>query len=336
MSNLKNIKLLIVGCGSIGKRHRKNAILNGIQPENIISIDNRKDRLEEVKKLGIKFFFLDFDEGIKSNFDAAVICSPTSMHIKQSLKIASLKKHLLIEKPLDSKLDGADELLSITKKQNLVAMIAYIFRFMPSIQFVKKKLLENTIGKVYYFRGEFSEFLPDWHPYEDYRKFYMARKNQGGGSILDQCHIMDLSHYLIGEFSSVQAINLKVSNLEIEADDISEMIIKHKNGVISSIHTDIFGRSHKKNLEIKGEKGNICWDFYKNEVQIYDEKSKKNETFSNFDKDVNQSYKDEIHHFLDCFMNNKTTNIPLEDGIHTLKLILAAERSSKTKKEEII
>jgi len=164
----------------------------------------------------------------------------------------------------------------------------------------------------------------------------MAEKKKGGGSILDQCHIMDLAHYLIGDFHSVQAANLKVSSLEISADDISEMIIRHENKVISSIHTDIFGRSHKKNLEIKGEEGNIHWDFYKNEVQIYDSKNNKFEILNEFEKDVNQSYVDELKHFITCFKENKKNKASLEEGIHTMKLILAAEKSELSKKEELI
>ncbi|MDC0391183.1 Gfo/Idh/MocA family oxidoreductase [Candidatus Pelagibacter ubique] len=332
---MKNIKIFIVGAGSIGKRHIRNAISIGINPDNIISLDKRDDRLEEVKKLGVKKTFKDFDLAIKEDFDAAIICSPTSMHIEQSLKLAKLKKHLLIEKPLDSKLDGAEELLKASQLNKLTIMIAYIFRFSPAIKFIKKKLEENVIGKILYFRGEFSEYLPDWHPYEDYRTFYMSSKEQGGGSILDQCHIMDLAHHLIGEFSSVIAINTKVSNLEIKADDISELIVRHKNGVISSIHTDIFGRAHRKSIEIKGEQGNILWDFYKNEVEIYNSENKKSKKFTEFDKDFNNCYIEELTAFITSFTDEKKSVIPLEDGIDTMKLILAAEKSEDSRKEEL-
>ena len=134
---MKNIKLFVVGAGSIGKRHVRNAISLGISPDNIISLDKRDDRLEEVRELGVKNLFKDFDIAIKENFDAAIICSPTSMHIEQSLKLAKLNKHLLIEKPLDSKLDGSEELLKISESNKLTIMIAYIFRFSPTIKFIK-------------------------------------------------------------------------------------------------------------------------------------------------------------------------------------------------------
>ena len=333
---MKNIKLFVVGAGSIGKRHIKNAISIGINPDNIISLDKRDDRIEEVKKLGVKKTYKDFDKALREDFNAAIICSPTSMHIEQSIKLAGKKKHLLIEKPLDSKLDGADELLKISKSNNLTVMIAYIFRFSPAVKFIKKKLSENIIGKILYFRGEFSEYLPDWHPYEDYRTFYMASKEQGGGSILDQCHIMDLSHHLIGEFASVIAINKKISNLEIKADDISELIVHHKNGVVSSIHTDIFGRQHKKGIEIKGELGNIIWDFYKNEVTVYTSEDKKVEIYDQFNGDFNECYIEELKTFIETFTEKKDSLIPLEHGIDTMKLILASERSEKSKKEELV
>ncbi len=331
---MKNLKLLVVGTGSIGKRHIKNAISLGIKPKNILAVDTQKKRLNEVKILGLNKVFENFDQALKEDFHAAIICSPTSLHIKQSIQLAKRKKHILIEKPLDSNLNGSKKLIRLTKDNKLSIMIAYIFRFSEPIKFIKREILKNSIGKILYFRGEFSEYLPDWHPYEDYRTFYMASKKQGGGSILDQCHIMDLAHFLIGSFSSVQAVNYKISNLKINADDFSEMIIKHKNGVVSSIHTDIFGRSHKKILEIKGEKGNISWDFYKNEVKIFNSKNRKEKLFNKFNKNFNDFYIDELSHFINCFKNKKKPKVSLEDGVHTMKLILSAEKSQRTGKEE--
>ena len=103
---MKNIKLLVVGTGSIGKRHIKNAISLGIKPKNIFAVDTQKKRLKEVKILGLSKVFEDFEQALKEDFDAAIICSPTSLHISQSIKIAKMKKHILIEKPLDSKISN--------------------------------------------------------------------------------------------------------------------------------------------------------------------------------------------------------------------------------------
>ena len=187
----------------------------------------------------------------------------------------------------------------------------------------KKELIDkNHIGKLLYFRGEFSEYLPDFHPYEDYRTFYMAKKELGGGSILDQSHIMDLAYYLFGEFKSVFAFNSKVSNLEINVDDMSEMILETKNGLHGTVHTDIIGRSHKKELEIKGEKGNIFWNSTENLVTFYNAETKEKTLFKKFTTDFNLNYIDELNHFIKCCEGKETPRASLEDGIETMELIL--------------
>lgn len=324
------MKFLIIGCGSIGKRHIRNLIKIGIHKENIYAVDTRIDRQNEVSEFGVSNTYSEIPLEVLKDITCGIICSPTSMHIQHGQLLADNNVHLLIEKPICSNLNGIEKLLNTIKKNNLTAMTAYIFRFTEAVDKIKNILNDNLIGKILYFRGEFSEYLPDWHPYEDYRKFYMAEKKLGGGSILDQCHIMDLSHYLCGNFKSVMAYNSKISSLEINADDIAELIITLDNNIISSIHTDIFGRNHKKFLEIKGEKGNVIWDFYKKEVHLYQSEEKKTIIFEKLDEDFNESYLREINHFIECVKNSSKSISPIEDGIDTMKLILASEKSHST------
>ena len=331
------MSILVIGSGSIGKRHIKNLIGIGYNKDDISAVDTREDRIAEVKALGINSTFASFEESIKNKkYEKAIICSPTSMHIDQATKLAELGTHMLIEKPLCSNLDGIENLKKICEEKKLVVMIAYIFRFSPAIKKVKELLDKNSIGEIYFARGEFSEYLPDWHPYEDYRSFYMAEKKLGGGSILDQCHIMDLMHYFFGKFKSVMGFNSKVSNLEVNADDISEMIVEMENGLTLSIHTDIFGRRHRKCIEIKGSNGNIFWDFYDNSVTFFKSDNNIKKIFNNFDYDFNNSYIDEIKHFLHCVENKKEPEVTLQEGIDSMNLILACEKSHKLKKLVII
>lgn len=181
------MNFLIIGCGSIGKRHIRNLISIGINKDNLNCVETRDDRIKEVNDYGIKNTFKNLDDAIdKKKYDAAIVCSPTSMHIDQCIKLSEKKIHLLIEKPLSRDLHNIDKLIENVKKNNLVVLMAYVFRFSPQVQKMKELIDKKIIGKIYYARGEFSEYLPDWHPYEDYRSFYMAEKSLGGGSILDQ------------------------------------------------------------------------------------------------------------------------------------------------------
>ena len=327
---------VITGGGSIGKRHLKNLISLNINKENIFVLEPREDRVSEIKSLGIDNCLKDIREFDDISIKAAIICSPTSYHIDQAIYFANKKADLMIEKPLSRDLQNIDKLKDIVSKNKLVTFIAYIFRFAPSIKYLKEILEKKVIGEIFFVRGEFSEYLPDWHPYEKYNSFYMAQKQLGGGSILDQSHIMDLVHYLFGNFKSVMAFNNKVSGLEIEADDIAEMIVELKSGILASIHTDIFGRKHSKSLEIKGSKGNIHWDFYKNTVSVYDAETKTSKIETNFDKDFNKVYIEELKYFINCSDKNIQAEPNLDVGIDTMKLILSSEDSQKSGKKVII
>ena len=327
---------VITGGGSIGKRHLKNLISLKINKENIFVLEPREDRINEIKSLGINNCISDINKFDNIQIDAAIICSPTSYHIDQAIYFANKNANIMIEKPLSRDLHGIDELIKVVSKNKLITFIAYIFRFAPSVKYLKEILSNKIIGDILFVRGEFSEYLPDWHPYEKYNSFYMAQKKLGGGSILDQSHIMDLIHYLFGNFKSVMAYNNKISNLEIEADDIAEMIVELDNGILASIHTDIFGRKHTKSLEVKGSKGNIFWDFYKNTVSIYNAQTKITEIENNFDNDFNKVYIEELKYFIDCCNNNVQAEPNLDVGIDTMKLILSSEESQKTGKKIII
>ena len=331
------MKILIVGAGSIGKRHLNNLIYIGVKTSDLVVVETRKDRQNEIKSLKVKNIYVTIDDALKNhNIYAAIICSPTSLHIEHAIQLATNNVHLMIEKPLANNLNNISELEKIVSDNNIMVLIAYIFRFSPLTKKVKELLNINSIGEILYVRGEFSEYLPDWHPYEDYRSYYMAEKTQGGGSILDQSHIMDLIHYLFGGFKTVSAFNSKLSSLEINADDTAEMIVNLKSGVLASIHTDIFGREHKKVLEIKGEEGNIVWDFYANSVSLYDAKEKKKTVFNDFSEDFNIAYIDEINHFIKCCKSEEKPIANLQDGIETMELILSAERSQESNKIELV
>lgn len=326
-----------MGAGSIGKRHVRNLLAVGIRSENISVVEPRLDRREEVLGLGIETLYDELESALQcKQYSASIICSPTNMHVSQALKLVNHGANLLIEKPLSHKLDGTNELVSAANKSNVCVLVGYIFRFLPLTKKLVKLLADRAIGKVLYVRGEFSEYLPDWHPDEDYRRFYMAEQSQGGGSLLDQSHIIDLVHYIFGGFRTVYAANKKLSSLEITSDDFAELMVTLDNGIIASIHTDIFGRDHKKRLEIKGEDGNLYWDFYSNSVTVYRSTSKSFKTYNQFRKNFNLTYIDEIKHFLACCEKKEQPLISLESGIETMRIIEAAKRSKLSGMKEAV
>ena len=132
---------VITGGGSIGKRHLKNLISLNIDKENIFVLEPREDRVSEIKSLGINNCLKDIREFDDISIKAAIICSPTSYHIDQAIYFANKKADLMIEKPLSRDLLNIDKLKDIVSKNKLVTFIAYIFRFAPSIKYLKEILM---------------------------------------------------------------------------------------------------------------------------------------------------------------------------------------------------
>ncbi|MBI4395992.1 MAG: Gfo/Idh/MocA family oxidoreductase [Elusimicrobia bacterium] len=328
------MKLLVVGCGSIGKRHIGNFKSLGV--EDIAGVDTREDRRKEVEaRFGLKKTFSILEDALSQKYDAAILCSPTALHIKQGVQLAERGVHLMIEKPLADSLEGAEQLLKIVNQKKLTALMAYPFRFDPSVEKLKALFESGVIGKPLFVRGEFSEYLPDWHPWEDYRMFYMAKKAQGGGSILDQSHILDLAEHLFGDVKSVSCINDRLSSLEVETDDFAEMLIRFNSGVVGSIHTDMLGRAHQKHMEIKGEEGNLFWDFYAYEVKAYIAAQKKWEVYP-FKNDKNTMYLNESRHFLESIKTGAEVRAPLKEGVRTMKTLMAAIEASTKQKVSVV
>ena len=140
------MNILVVGAGSIGKRHLRNLLHIGIANTSLFAVETRDDRQSEVKELGINNIYKSIDEATQENkIDAAIICSPTSLHIEHAIEIAKKNIHLMIEKPLSRDLQNIDQLKNIVEENNLAVLMAYIFRFSPLTKKVKE-ILEMPIA----------------------------------------------------------------------------------------------------------------------------------------------------------------------------------------------
>lgn len=322
------MKVLVVGCGSIGKRHLRN--LQEIGVEKVGAVDTREDRREEVRELlGIGSIYGTTEDALADGYDAVVVGVPTAYHTAVARSAVRAGAHVLVEKPVSNREDGLVDLLSEAGERNLVFMVGYTYRFWPPLQAVKQLLDDGAIGRPYAAQITFSEYLPDWHPWEDYRRWFMASKEQGGGAILDESHTIDIARWLFGEIDSVMAVNGKFSHLEIDADDLATIIATFKSGLIGTIHMDIFGRQPRKDMAIIGERGNITWDFYANQVKLQDPTRKVEQSWS-FSCERNDMFVSEVRHWLDCVEGRATPPADGHDALRTLHVILAAIESSDT------
>lgn len=328
-----NFKILIIGCGSIGKRHIGNLKMLGIKDLIICDTDGRVLK-ETSRKFNISNIYLDYKEAVLENkdLDAALVSTPTSLHISQALFLAKNKINIFMEKPLSNNLRGIAELIEIINKNKLIFMMGMCYRFHSGLKIIKELLEKKELGKVYAARCYGGHYLPDWHPKEDYSKGYAARRSLGGGVVLTSIHGYDYIRWLFGEVWEVFGYLDKVSNLKFDVEDIAIVLLKTDKDILVSSYIDFLERHKEHKIDIICERGNIQWDYNVNEVRVFDGITKRWRIIK-FQFYTNDMYVNEIKYFLNCMQNKiSDQSLNVNDGLKTLKLALSIKKSSSTKK----
>jgi len=331
------MKLLVIGCGSIGERHIRN--LKNISKRNeifVFDLDKRRQRLME-KRYGVtpiknlsKFIS-------KEKIDGILICVPPSFHLELAKKLLKYNSPLFIEKPLSHKFNGIDGFVKQVKKRNTPVLIGYNLHFHPGIILVKKFIEENKIGRLLSVRIDAGQYLPDWRPWQDYRKSYTAKEDLGGGIILDGSHEINYLCWFLNNMKPTKIFCLagKISDLEVETEDTAEILLKFNTGTIANIHLDFTQRAYSRSCKIIGTDGTIIWDYPGNKVKLYMAKNKKWQIF-NLKFKPNDMYIEEMKHFLRIIQKKEKPRVSLIEGRNTLKLALSAKKSAKINKNILL
>jgi predicted dehydrogenase len=293
------VKFVIVGLGSIGKRHQQN-----LQKLGQITVPcHRNDNLSKILR--------------QENPDGVLICNPTSQHLSPALTAAKLGLPVFVEKPLSHNLDGVDQLLLLVKQKKLILQVGYDLRFEPNLQHIKKQLDDLEIGKPLQAKIVCASYLPDWRPGTDYRKSYSAKQDLGGGVLLDLSHEIDYADWFFGKAKSVEAKIQWSPELEIETEAFADLIIKFESGTVAEIHLDYLSKEYIRNCEIIGEKGKLSWNFAKIRASGWN---------------TNEMYIKEIKNFIGAIQGKEKTLVTGEAGKQVLLIVAAAHKSSLEKR----
>ena len=322
--------ILIIGGGSIGKRHLRNLLKLG--EKNIFAVEPNEARAREEieKEYKIKTFRSVEEAFAEVDFNITFICNPSVFHLESALFCADKGCHLFVEKPLSNSMEGVDKLLDLVEEKGLITMLGSNWKFHPLFKKMKEWLDNGEIGKVLSARCQFGSYLPDWHPWEDYKQGYSANKKLGGGVLLES-HEFDYITWFLGKAKKIACFADRVGDITVDVEDTAELILQFENKAIGEIHLDYLQRFYQRNFEFFGEKGTIIWDVNKNNA-VLRVKDKEDDIFDNQkDYDINDMYIEEAEHFLDCVKTGKKTITDFKAGAEILKLICAAKESAENK-----
>ena len=323
------MKIFIVGLGSAGRRHLKNLLAIGIPEEDIILIRSGKSTLPdgELSKFHTEY---NLEKALKMyRPNIVIISNPTSLHMDSAISSGRCGAHIFIEKPISNSFDKLDELLRIIEREKKLVYVGFQYRFHPGLKFVKDLMHSREIGEIIHVEVHWGEFLPSWHPWEDYRKSYAARKELGGGVTLTLCHPFDYLRWLVGDVQSVYADIRNTGKLDIDVDDLANITLKFTSGATGTVHLNYLQKPKSHWIEIVGENETVRWEDDSGRVQVY-----KNGTWHNysFNYERNAIFLDEMKHFLACVEGKEKPKVSIEDGIEALRIALAAKKSSVEKR----
>jgi len=322
---------LIIGCGSIGKRHIANLLT--LQAGSILAFDPEPERRRDVaSRFGIGVTGT-LEEAWRHSPDTVLITAPTNLHLPLAMEAAARGCRLFIEKPLADRMDGIPDLLRHISERKLVTLVGCNLRFHPGLRRVKDLLEDGAIGRAISARVEFGQYLPDWHPQEDYRRNYSARLDLGGGIILDAIHEIDYIRWLLGDVNSVACIAGRLSGLDIETEDTAAILLRFDSGPIGEVHLDYVQRAYSRTCQIIGEEGTVRWDFAAGTVRWFSAARGTWQVYENpAGWEPNRMYLDEMSHFLQCLYGDAEPELDAFEAAKVLGIALAAKTSAATRK----
>jgi len=317
--------LAIVGLGSIGRRHLR--LISEIRPDiEIIVVRSGHGGECDEESMATKTVY-SIGDAIKEGIQAAIVSSPATLHLKQSLELAKNGIHLLIEKPISHTSDRVKELLKIVNENRITTMVGYVLRYdLGAIKF--KNWLDNKVkGKILHARIECGSYLPDWRPDQDYRKTVSALSELGGGVLLELSHEIDYLYWFFGKPKDVQAQIRNSGTLDINVEDQVDLLMTSEQGYCISVQIDFNRRHVERKCKVLTTEGELIWDAVNKNVTW---KGVNKEQFKyEYNNERNSIYRKQLEVFFDCIENDNDPIVTVKDGINVISLIDAVRNASE-------
>lgn len=318
---------LLVGFGSIGRRHLANFHGLGVHDWAVVHTGMGTLPFEPP---GPVRTYPDLDAALqKEQPSFAIVANPTNLHVPSALACIESGCDVLLEKPVSHSTGGLDELEEAAATHGTKVLVGFQFRFHPALRRIKELVGAGALGEPLHALAVWSEHLPSWHPWEDWRSGYAARTDLGGGVHHTICHPLDYLRMLFGEPVKVLASLKDHGPLGLDVAEAADIVLGFDRGVESTLHLDYWGRPPTHRLDIVCSEGTVRWDYINAQFLVWDKpaESWRAEVFPGVEG-RNDLFVSEARHFLKVVGGDEEPVCSLNDGVAVTKLCNAIERSA--------
>jgi len=331
----KRLKGLIIGFGSIGQRHFHNLKKLGIE---MAVCDVNKNQLKKVPEKLTSKKFHDLDSALLFTPDFSVICTFPDTHIDIANKCLKANSHVFIEKPISNSLIDVEKTLQYANHRRLKVAIGYNMRFDPGLNLMKK-LLQSNNSIPLSVQSQWGLHISKWQPRKSFEHHYALKK--GNEIILDDSHEYDYLRWMLeDEVTHVYCQTNKMKLIKTETESVAIINLRFRKGTIGTIMMDYVRPNYERSCYIITKKSALKWKFildsakenYQTRCESIIKKTNitsKSQILEKFKIKLNDMYTKEIIHFLHCITNNNKPIIDGYEGLKTLRIGLAAIKSSR-------
>jgi predicted dehydrogenase len=319
---------LVIGSGSIARRHIANLRL--LFPTAEVACVSASGRPITCSETGATQIWPDLASAKNSSVSFAVIASPAPFHIAHATELLKMGVPVLIEKPLATSFElfkiGGEVLRANADRVE----VAYNMRYLTSAVRMKRLLVEGLAGRLHTVLIDVGQYLPDWRPGTDYRNNVSARKDLGGGVLLELSHELDYLTWLFGDFASVFCVAGQSASLDIDVEDSVDAVLIRTDGLVANLHMDFLQRSATRTCKVIGEHGTIEWDLNRNKITWSTGDAAVDIIFDDPGYDRNNMYIQELLSFSKVAEGLARPFVDLAQGEKILLLVDALRLSSET------
>lgn len=332
------MKLLVIGLGSMGKRRVRNLKQLGVS--DIIGYEPREDRRREAEgKYGIRTIG-DWAEAEAAPRDAWVISTPPDTHLDYGFNALSRGVHFFTEANVtDSR---AQKMVAALRAARTVGAPSCTMRYYFGPRKIADLVGRGAIGKPLMFTYHTGQYLPDWHPWESYKDFYVSKRATGACREIVPFELSWLVP-IFGDVKALSAFRDKVTDLDCDIDDVYQILMRFSRGVSAHMVVDVVARPAFRVFRLNGSHGSIEWDHSTNRVRLWAPSPDKPHSYDLETIDLGQGtveknyihaeepYVHEMADFLAACRGEIVWPYSYEDDEAVLQLLLRAEKSSDTR-----